>query len=115
MPKYTFVCEKCSAKVQKYVSSKVEELLCECGGKQKREFPSIKESSEVRETVDSNTNVSWSQDQAAMIKARKEQHYWEVEVPRMVEKYSIETCLEQKWLVYNDKGELVINKAPSKR
>jgi 23S rRNA-/tRNA-specific pseudouridylate synthase len=70
---------------------------------------------EVRETVDQLTGQQWKQDQKAIIDNRKETHYWEVEVPRLVETYSLETCLQQGWLVYNDKDELVINKPPSKR
>lgn len=70
---------------------------------------------EVTETVDLLTNRKWKQDQGEIIDNRKENYYWEIEVPRLVEKYSLETCLEQGWLVYNEKEELVINKPPSKR
>jgi hypothetical protein len=45
----------------------------------------------------------------------KEDYFWEVEVPRLVQTYSTETCIENGWLKYNDKGELVINKPPKKR
>ena len=70
---------------------------------------------EVRETVDTYTGATWNQNHQELIKERREQHYWEVEVPRLVEKYSLETCLENGWLTYNEKGDLVINKPPSKR
>jgi hypothetical protein len=69
----------------------------------------------VTEIADSFTGVKRDQNHDELKKERKEQYYWEVEVPRLIETYSIETCLDQKWLVYNDKGELVINKPPSKR
>lgn len=116
MPKYFFVCQKCSVKKHKYVPSSIEEIECsECGGTAKREIPVLKGATEVRETIDPYTNVSWEQNQQEMLKERREDYYWNVEVPRLVEKYSLETCLENKWLVYNDKGELVINKPPSKR
>lgn len=85
-----------------------------CGFAADRQMPNVL-SSEVKEVIDPYTNVSWANDQQAMIKARREQHYWEVEVPRLVEKYSLQTCLEQGWLTYNDNKELVINKPPSKR
>lgn len=81
----------------------------------KRLMPKIDGQTEVRELVDPYLNKTHSKDQESVLKERKEQYYWEIEVPRLVEKYSLETCLEQKWLVYNDKGELVINKPPSKR
>lgn len=114
MPKYNFTCLKCNTKTHKYVSVNIETVPCICGASMNRELPKTN-SSEVRELVDPYTNVTWGKDHQAVMKDRKETHYWEVEVPRLVEKYSLETCLEQKWLVYNDKGELVINKPPSKR
>jgi hypothetical protein len=80
-----------------------------------RQLPNTNAPTEIRELVDPYTNVTWGKDHEAVMKHRKETHYWEVEVPRLVQTYSIETCLEQGWLIYNDKGELVINKPPSKR
>lgn len=116
MPKYAFLCPKCGTRKHKYTPSTVEQLICDnCQAVAQRELPTIKGATEVREVVDPYTNVSWDQNQKEIIKERREQYYWEVEVPRLVETYSLETCLENKWLVYNDKGELVINKPPSKR
>ena len=80
-----------------------------------RQLPNLSSETEVREVIDPLTNRKWQQDQKELIKARRDQHYWEVEVPRLVQTHSLETCLEQQWLKYNDKGELVINKPPSKR
>jgi copper chaperone CopZ len=98
------------------VSTNVDKIKCDkCGNEMNRELPNITSTTEVREVVDPYTNTTWIKDQQDLLKKRKEDYYWEVEVPRFVEKYSIETCLEQGWLVYNDKGELVINKPPSKR
>jgi len=94
----------------------VETLPCSvCGTTMLREFPNTNSATEVREVVDAYTNRTWGKDHEAVLKKRKEDHYWEVEVPRLVQTYSTETCLEQGWLIYNDKGELVINKPPSKR
>lgn len=116
MPKYNFTCTKCETKLHKYVSTNVETLPCSvCGEMMNRDLPNTNSATEVREIVDPYTNRKWGKDHEAVMKKRKEDHYWEVEVPRLVEKYSVETCLEQGWLVYNDKGELVINKPPSKR
>lgn len=115
MPKYVFVCNKCTKTISKYASVETEKLLCsECDGSMIRQLPNIS-GQEVRETVDSVTGVTWHQDQKEKQQARKEEYFWEVEVPRLVEKYSVETCLENGWLTYNEKGELVIGKAPSKR
>lgn len=116
MPKYNFTCQSCQHKTHKYVPVSITEVECsECHKTMSRDLPNTNSPTEVREVVDQYTNTTWSKDQQEMLKKRKEDHYWEVEVPRFVEKYSLETCLEQGWLVYNDKGELVINKPPSKR
>ena len=111
MPKYNFTCAKCQTKTHKYVSVKMETIPCAiCGEVMTREFPNTNAPTEVRELVDPYTNITWGKDHEAVMKARKAQHFRDVEIPRLVDKYSIETCLENKWLVYNDKGELVINK-----
>lgn len=115
MPKYNFTCPKCQTRTHKYVPSTIEEVPCSCGDVMKRELPSTNSPTEVREVVDPYTNRKWGKDHEAVMKKRKDDHYWEVEVPRLVQTYSTETCIEQGWLVYNDKGELVINKPPSKR
>lgn len=115
MPKYIFECKKCQTKTHKYVPTTVETVPCTCGSVMDRQLPNTNSPTEVRELVDPYTNITWGKDHEAVMKHRKETHYWEVEVPRLVQTYSIETCLEQQWLIYNDKGELVINKPPSKR
>lgn len=115
MPKYNFTCKVCSTKTHKYVPVNIETATCTCGGEMDRDLPNTNSATEVREIVDPYTNTTWGKDHEAVMKQRREDHYWEVEVPRLVEKYSIETCLEQGWLIYNDKKELVINKPPSKR
>ena len=114
MPKYVFKC-KCGAEKTQYAPSTVTDIPCEaCSASMERQLPNIT-GQEVRETVDSVLNTKWKQDHQEMIRDRRDDHYWTHEVPRLVEKYSLETCLEQGWLVYNDKKELVINKPPRKR
>ena len=117
MPKYIFECKSCQTKIHKYVSVNTETLPCAvCNELMKRDLPNTNSPTEVRELVDPLRNVTWGKDHEAVMKDRKAQHFRDVEIPRLVDKYSIETCLENKWLVYNDKGELVINKdwTPSK-
>lgn len=116
MPKYIFLCNSCQTKAHKYVPVNIDTILCSaCGEVMNRELPNTNAPTEVRELVDPYTNITWGKDHETVMKDRRETHYWEVEVPRLVQTYSLETCLEQKWLIYNDKGELVINKPPSKR
>jgi len=115
MPKYIFTCDKCRESKQMITSSATETISCpQCSNSMHRQFPSIA-GQQVYETVDPYTNVKWTKDQQEEVKDRRDSHYWEIEVPRMIETYSLETCIENGWLKYNDKGELIINKPPKKR
>jgi len=114
MPKFRFACS-CGNEHERFTSLKIDQIDCPvCGSKMLRQFPGSG-SQQVREVVDSFTNTRQTPDAALENKARKTEHFWEVEVPRLVQTYSLATCLEEGWLVYNDQGELVINKPPSKR
>jgi Zn-finger nucleic acid-binding protein len=115
MPKFRFLCPSCNVDVERYASPKAEILECPtCKGQMKRQFPGAG-SQVVREVVDNFTNVRTAPDEKEQNKARKTEYFWEVEVPRLIQTHSLETCLKEGWLVYNDKGELVVNKSPSKR
>lgn len=112
MAKYRFQCEKCSVIVERYASVSADTLPCkECGANTKRLFPNIG-SKKVTEVVDTFLNVRQEEDHRKEIESRRIEHFWGVEVPRLVQSgtYSIETCLENNWLVYNEKGELVLGK-----
>jgi hypothetical protein len=114
MSKYRFLCQ-CGEEVERFVPLSREEIDCpKCHGKMKRQLPR-NGSQKVREVVDSYTNVRQEEDQKKKTQDRRTEHFWEVEVPRLVQTYSLQTCLEEGWLIYNDKGELVINKPPNKR
>ena len=80
-----------------------------------RDLPNISGNAQVTEVIDSYTGVSLDQNHKELVKDRRDQYFWEVEVPRLVQTMSVETCLENGWLVYDDRGDLVINKPPSKR
>ena len=115
MPKYRFICNNCHIEIALFVASSTHEVSCkECSGTMLRQLPS-NGSQTVTEVMDSFTGITRDQNHDEDNKARREQHYWDVEVPRFIETYSTQTCLEEGWLVYNDKDELVINKPPSKR
>jgi hypothetical protein len=114
MPKFRFLCE-CGYEAEYFVSLKTEESPCTtCGKVMKRQFPGSG-SQQSREIVDQFTNTRQTPDADVERKARKTEYFWEVEVPRLIQTYSLATCLDEGWLVYNDKNELVINKPPSKR
>lgn len=110
MPKYQFSCE-CGHKTERYLPNSVELLECPaCKKLMKREFPNITSDTQVKELIDPYTNKTWNKDQKDQLRERRTKYYRDVEIPRLIETYSLETCLEQKWLKYNDKGELEINK-----
>jgi len=93
-----------------YGSVKTEEIKHgECGGTAKRQFPNVG-SKQVTETVDPFLGIRHEEDHRKQIETRRIEHFWDVEVPRLVQTYSTQTCLEEGWLVYNEKGELVIGK-----
>lgn len=115
MPKYNFFCEICKKIKTFYVPVSEETRECDCGNLMIRKLPKISDLIQVKELVDPYLNKSLNKDHDLTMKERKENFFWDVEVPRLIEKYSLETCLEHGWLKYNDKGELIINKKPSKR
>lgn len=115
MPKYTFICQKCKLEVIKYANISTTSIPCDsCKDKMDRQIPKVGTQT-VSEIVDTFTGIKRDQNHDELKKERRDNHYWEVEVPRLIQTYSLQTCLEEGWLVYNDKGDLVINKPPSKR
>lgn len=116
MPKYCFKCE-CGNEVDKYVSISTKEITCKnCQSLMVRQFPRTG-SQRVTETVNSFLNIRHEEDHKETLQKRRTKHFWEVEVPRLVQSgtYSIETCLEEGWLVYNEKGELELGKGPPEK
>lgn len=114
MAKYVFKCATCSKSEEKFVPPLVKDIVCTCGGTSIRQFPNIAQQ-QVSEVVDQYTGTKRDQNHVDNMKERRDQHYWDVEVERLIRTMSVETSLEQGWLVYNEKGELVKGKAPSKR
>jgi hypothetical protein len=113
MAKYRYTCNSCAKTVEKYASL-TQEFSCQhCGSPLTREFPNLG-SKKVTEVVDSFTNIRHEDDHKKQLEDRRTEYFWDVEVPRLVQTYSTETCLQEGWLVYNEKGELVIGK-PSKK
>lgn len=116
MAKYRFQCEKCSTVVERYTSVKTEVLPCkECSFPMKRLLPTGG-SKKVTEKVDTFLNIRHEEDHKKQLEDRRTEYFWEVEVPRLVQSgtYSTETCLQEGWIVYNEKGEMVIGKPQKK-
>lgn len=116
MPKYTFKCNKCSLQKQTYTNTSVKEIECECGDSMKRQMPSLR-GLKTTETVDKYTNRKHISDHDNVLKERKLDYYWSVEVPKMVNSgtYSIETMIEQGWVYYDEKGNLITRTKPPQK
>lgn len=102
-----------------YVPPKVQDVPCKsCTGTMFRQMPTLNGPANVREVIDKNTGITWTDGQQDMIKDRKDEYYWTVEVPRFVNSgiYSLETMLENQWIYVDDAGKIHTNdKPPSKR
>jgi hypothetical protein len=117
MPKYTFTCCSCSKSSQRYVSKSTDNVVCdECFARADRQMPSLA-SAKTTETVDKLLNRKHLADHSLVLKERKLDYYWEIEVPKMVDSgtYSLETMLEQGWVFYNEKGELTTRTRPPQK
>jgi len=118
MPKYTFQCQKCELSAQIYVPPLVKDIPCKtCQGTMDRQMPTLNGPANVREVVNKNTGTTWTDGQQEMVQDRKENYYWTVEVPRLVNSgiYSLETMLENQWIYVDDAGKIHVNKPPDKR
>lgn len=116
MPKYTYVCRKCKKELQKFASIKDKTIPCDCGDTMNRQMPKLK-APKVTETVDKYTNKKHLDDQDNIRKERKLDYYWKHEVPKMVDSgtYSLETMLDQGWVFYDEKGNLVTRTKPPQK
>src|SRR5690606_3461972 len=110
MPKYKFVCDFCGKEIYKFVKASRSEIACtsSCEGTMKRALPTLNGPTDVTEVVDKYTGTTWKQDQKDILKERRDEYYWTVEVPRLVNSgiYSIETMLENGWVYFDDKKQM---------
>jgi DNA-directed RNA polymerase subunit RPC12/RpoP len=116
MPKYTYFCAACKHEQQLVTNINTTSVPCrECGKPTERRMPKLS-GHQMNEVVNKLTGVKWKKDQEAMLKEMRDEHYWKNEVPRLVQKYSLQTCLENGWIYIDDKGQVQIrDKPPNKR
>lgn len=116
MPKYTFICPKCNKSKQTYVPTNKVSIECECGAAMNRKLPNIR-GTQVNELHDKYTNKSLVQDHKEILNERKQDYYWSVEVPKMVNSgtYELDTMLERDWVYYDEKGNLVTRTKPPQK
>ena len=118
MPKYIFKCSTCGRETTKYTASSVKFLTCDdsCSSIMHRLMPKLRGLKNT-ETIDKFTDKKHIDDHAAILKERKADYYWEVTVPELVNSgtYTMETMLEQDWVYFNEKGELVTRTKPPQK
>ena len=115
MAKYRYLCDSCKKEKTSDSSSSSNSIACTCGNQMTRLPPTITKS-ELKEVVDKYTNIHLSPDNDEIIKQRKLEHYWAVEVPRLVNEYPIETSLQEVWMYFDESNKLQVQtKPPHKR
>lgn len=118
MPKYTFKCQECGSAESLYLGRHVKSVTCkECGGETERQLPKLSGQVDVNEVIDGYTGVIHRPDQREIVEKRRNEYYWSVEVPRLVNSgtYSVETMLEMGWIYLDEKDHVQINDKPPHR
>jgi hypothetical protein len=118
MPAYTFKCENDHSQ-QQITTTKIKTIPCpSCGEPATRQLPKLAGPADTEEVINKYTGVKWRDDQRDQVKERNDKYYWEVEVPRFVQSgiYTVETMLENGWIILEDSGTVTVqNKPPSAR
>lgn len=114
MPKIRFVCPQCNTEIMKFGNINTIVKCSNCDVDMHKQMPRLNGKSTVTEVVDKYINKTELENQKDVLQKRKEDYYWAVEVPRFVQsgKYSLQTQLENDWVYYNDKGQLVTRTKP---
>lgn len=115
MAKNRYICNQCSSEEFKYRN--IDSYICSCGGNFLKQLPRLADHVQVNETVDKYRNVKHKQDQGTILEDRRLEHFWSKTVPEMVQSgvYSMETMLENGWVYYSEKGELVTRTSPPQK
>lgn len=116
MPKRSFVCIDCGEITSSYVYG--QDLLgkqCNLCGSPAKVLPPTILGMDVTELVDQDRNVKWKQNQEEMIRERSLDYFYENEVPRLINEYSLKVCLEEGWIYYDEKGDLKVRKRPPQK
>jgi len=82
----------------------------------KRALPNIR-GIQTNELIDKYSNKSLVANHKEIINERKQDHYWAVDVPNMVDSgiYTLETMLEKEWVYYDEKGNLTTRTKPPQK
>jgi len=115
--KMTFKCPNCEAKKSVY-SNTTETIVCDCGSNMSRVYTiASDQSSTAKERRCEIFNVNLLNDHEKVLKWRSDEHYWTVLVPEFVAsgKYPIREMLDNGWIYYDDKGNIVTQTKPPHR
>ena len=116
VPKYTYVCTTCNLEIQKFASIKDKYTPCDCGETMNRKMPNLSPP-KVTEVIDKYSGTKHIEDQDKVREARKLDYYWKHEVPKMVDSgvYGLDTMIEQGWVFYDEKHNLITRTKPPQR
>ena len=117
MAKYTFKCDKCGSLEKKFTDVSTKQIECHvCKNQMNRQMPILK-GLKTTETVDKYTNAKHVDGHKEMVSERKSDYYWAVEVPKLVDSgiYELGTMLQQGWVYYDDKHNLVTRTKPPQK
>jgi hypothetical protein len=117
MPKYTFKCDSCESLEQKIADISTNKITCyNCGKESIRQMPNLK-GIKTTEVVDKYTNQKHTADHKEKLTERKLDYYWSVEVPKLVNSgiYELGTMLQQGWVYYDEKNNLVTRTKPPQK
>jgi hypothetical protein len=113
MPQYRFFCKKCQKEEVRVVPLSWDFVPCSCGGAMEKQLPILKKVV-TKEKVDVSRNIDWIDDQEKILEDRSREHFWKVEVPRLVQsgEYSIKTMMENGWIYIDENGNQKMRTTP---
>lgn len=117
MPRYTFKCPHCESYEQKITDISTKEITCHhCGKVMSRQMPILK-GIKTTEVIDKYTGVTHVADHKQQLTERKEDFYWSIEVPKLVNSgiYELGTMLQQGWVYYDEKHNLITRTKPPQK
>lgn len=115
MPKYTFQCTKCGHKKAAYANADTRSVRCQSCNSLAVRLPPSTNKANVTELIDPYSGVHLSPEYRNEMDQRSLDHFWAVEVPRLVGEYPEAECIANGWLYRNEKGELCIQTKPPNR